>query len=165
MQKISFEQYDDWSNNQVEIIVEDGFFDAEDAFAEEGVQFHEGNLAVDTLDVSPCVVVDGDLEVAGDISYAFERGLLVVKGNLKCKVFSFPFPTVVTGNVYAESINIDSGCDYWLTVGGDVYAESVIENGHQIKILGNVYAPIIKSYMNELVIGGKKLNERNLINR
>ena len=99
MQRISFEQYDDRSDNQAQIIIEEGSFDAEDTFEDEGVQFHGGNLAVIDLDFSPCVIVDGDLEITGDISCAFERGLFVVNGNLKYEVFSFPFPTVVTGNV------------------------------------------------------------------
>jgi hypothetical protein len=157
MKIISFEEYNEWSENHAGIISEDGFFDDEDVFEEEGVQFHIGNLSVNSLDVSPCVVVDGDLEIAEDITYQFERGLLVVNGNLKCKNFSFPFPTVVTGNIYADSIHVDSGCDYWLTVGGDIHAKSVIEDGHCIKVLGEIHSPIIKSFVNELTIGGKKI--------
>lgn len=158
MERISFEEYNEWSDSHAGIIKDEGFFDDEDVFAEEGVQFHQGNLSVVSLDVSPCVVVDGDLEISGEIAYAFERGLLVVNGNLKCNNFSFPFPTVVTGNLYAESVHVDSGCDYWLTVGGDIHANSVIEEGHCIKVQGKIHAPIIKSFVNEISIGGKKLD-------
>jgi len=157
MERISFEEYDKWLERHSGVIGEYGFFDAEDAFEEEGVQFHKGNLSVGSLDVSPCVVVDGDLEITGSITYSFDRGLLVVNGNLRCNDFFFPFPTVVAGNLYAANVKIDSGCDYWLTVGGDIHAKSVIEDGHCIKVLGNIHSPDIKSFVNELTIGGKKI--------
>lgn len=57
----------------------------------------------------------------------------------------------------AESVQIDSGCDYWLTVGGDIHANSVIEDGHCIKVLGKIYAPTIKSFLNELTVSVDKI--------
>jgi hypothetical protein len=82
---------------------------------------------------------------------------LVVNGNLKCVNFDFPFQAVVTGSIYADNIRIDSGCDYYLTVGGDIHAKSVIEDGHVITVLGGVYSPVIKSYLNEFTIGGEQV--------
>lgn len=157
MEKITFDQYDEWSEKHPGIISEEGFFDDAYAFEEEGVDFYDGDLSVGVLDVSPCVVVDGNLEVTEEFTYQFERGLLVVNGNLKCKNFDFPFPTVVTGHLHAESVRIDSGCDYWLTVGGDIHANSVIEDGHCIKVLGQIFSPVIKSRVNELTVGGKRI--------
>ena len=157
MKKISFEEYNKWADTHSGIIGEYGFFDDEDAFEEDGVQFHEGNLSVDILDVSPCVVIDGNLEIKDEITYQYERGLLVVNGDLTCQTFDFPFPAVVTGNIRAKNVCIDSGCDYWLIVGGDIRADSVIENGHSIKVIGNVYSPVIKSIVNELIVSGNKI--------
>ena len=155
MKKISFEQYNKWATAQGGIIEEDGEFDAEEAFEEEGVQFHKGDFSVDKLNISPCVVVDGDLEVKGEIDWEFERGLLVVNGNLKCKRFRFPFQAIIAGNIEAEDIRINSGCDYYLIVGGDIHAKSVVELGHVITVHGKIYSPEVRSVMNEISVGGK----------
>ena len=146
MEKITFEEFDQWQESQSGVVSEDGFFDDADVFEEEGVQFHHGDLRVANLEVAPCVVVDGNLIVDGEINYPFDRGLLVVTGDLKCQHFSFPFPTVVAGSLYANTVEVDSGCDYWLTVGGDIHANSVVEAGHCIKVSGHIYSPIIKSW-------------------
>ena len=157
MGKITFEELDQWQESQSGVVNEEGFFDDGEFFEEEGVQFHKGDLRVANLEVAPCVVVDGNLIVEGEINYPFDRGLLVVTGDLKCQHFSFPFPTVVAGNLYADTIRVDSGCDYWLTVGGDIHANSVIEDGHCIKVIGLIHAPVVKSYKNELTVNGKTI--------
>jgi len=156
MEKISFEEYNEWATVQAGIIEEYGEFDAEEAFEEEGVQFHKGNLSVDTLNISPCVVVDGDLEIKGEIDWEFERGLLIINGNLKCIKFTFPFQTVVTGSIYTDGVYLNSGCDYYLIVGGDIHAKKyVVEDGHVITVLGKIYSPKIKSLMNEISVEGE----------
>ena len=154
MHKISFDEYDDWTETQSEALEQFAFFDAAEHFAEQGVQFHQGCLQLATLDVSPCVVIDGDLIVDGPISYAFDCGLLVVTGNLTCDVFDFPFSAYIAGDLNAKSVDIDSCCDYYLTVGGNINANSVIERGHCIEVAGAINAPVIKSMMNVISVNG-----------
>lgn len=157
MNRISFDELNQWTERQGGIISDEGFFDAEEAFEEEGVQFHQGDYSVNTLNVSPCVVVDGNLEVSDEITWEFERGLLIVNGDMRCKTFDFPFAAVITGNLYAEQIRINSCCDYYLTVGGDVHAKSLIEDGHCITVKGEANSPFIRSYVHILNIGGQQI--------
>ncbi len=154
MKNLSFQAFNQWVEKQSQLLSENAFFDAASAFEVEGVQFHEGNLEVAHLDISPCVVIDGDL-VVERISYQFDCGLLVVNGSLKCRDLNFPFDTVIAGDIYAEQVDINSGCDYSLTVGGSIFAHSVIERGHSIVVSGDINAPIIKSMMNVISSRGK----------
>ncbi|WP_157313912.1 hypothetical protein [Chitinibacter sp. GC72] len=158
MKNIDFETMNEWINQQGGLIQKEAFFEEEDAFEEEGAQFYQGNLSVDTLSVSPCVVIDGNLEVADEITWDFDVGLLVVKGDLRCKTFDFALNAVISGNLYASEINIGSDCDYQLSVGGDVYATSIIENGHSIEIHGQAFCSEIVSKLNHLSIGGKVIS-------
>ena len=145
MEKITFEEFDQWQESQSGVVNEEGFFDDGEFFEEEGVQFHKGDLRVANLEVAPCVVVDGNLIIDGEINSPFDQGLLVVTGDLRCQHFSFRFQTVVAGNLYADTIRVDSGCDYALTIGGDIHANSVIEAGHCITVKGHIYSPIIET--------------------
>ncbi len=154
MHRISFDDYDDWADKQSEELEEFAFFDPAEHFEEEGVQFHQGSVQLATLDVSPCVVIDGDLIVDGPITYGFDCGLLVVNGNLTCDVFNFPFSAYIAGDLNAKSVDIDSGCDYYLKVGGTINANSVIERGHCIEVAGAINAPVIKSMMNVISVNG-----------
>ena len=154
MKRIDFEDFDQWCEQQSEFLQEHAFFDPAEHFEEEGVLFHEGDLTVQDLSVAPCVVVTGDLHVQGRITAEFECGLLVVAGSLHCREFTFRMDTIVGGDMHADRVQVDSGCDSALRVAGALYADSVIEDGHCIEVLGPIHSQHIESRLNLLSTQG-----------
>lgn len=142
MKKISFEEFEEWLEEQSAFVQRHSFFDAQENFETEDVQFHKGDAKVETLSLAPCVVIEGDLDV-GNITWEFDCGLLVVTGDLVCETFDTPFNVIVGGNLIAQDICVNSGNDYALCVGGDIHAETFIENGHYTTVGGKLKAPIV----------------------
>ncbi len=154
MKRISFDAFDQWVENLDSDVADDMFFDESEHFEEEGVQFHAGDLHIESLETAPCVVIDGNLTVDGQISNAFDCGLLVVNGNLHCRDFTYSCNTVITGHLFAETIDVNSLNDYALVVGGNIVAKSVVERGHNIRVVGVIDSPVVKSMMNEITANG-----------
>jgi hypothetical protein len=154
MKRISFEEFDRWVSKLDSAIADDVFFNESEHFEAEGVQFHEGNLHVESLETAPCVVIEGNLTVDSTISSANDCGLLVVNGNLYCRNFTYACHTVITGNLFAETIDVNSLNDFMLIVGGNIVANSVIERGHFIRVIGRIESPVVKSMMNQVTANG-----------
>jgi hypothetical protein len=154
MKKISFEAFDQWVENIDGVIAEEAFFNESEHFEDEGVQFHEGDLHVATLETAPCVVVNGNLTVDGTIQSSFDCGLLVVNGDLRCDHFTYSFNAVISGSLFAETIDVNSLNDFGLVVGGNIVANSVIERGHFIRVIGRIESPVVKSMMNQVTANG-----------
>jgi hypothetical protein len=154
MKKISFEAFDQWVKDSDGIIAEEAFFNESEHFEDEGVHFHEGDLHVAILEIAPCVVVNGDLTVDDDIVNEFDCGLLVVNGDLRCHDFTYSCDTVISGSLFAETIDVNSLNDYSLVVGGNIVANSVIERGHHIRVVGRIESSVIKSMMNSVTANG-----------
>jgi hypothetical protein len=143
MKKISFEAFDQWVKDSDGIIAEEAFFNESEHFEDEGVHFHEGDLHVAILEIAPCVVVNGDLTVDDDIVNEFDCGLLVVNGDLRCHDFTYSCDTVISGSLFAETIDVNSLNDYSLVVGGN-----------HIRVVGRIESSVIKSMMNSVTANG-----------
>ncbi len=157
MKRITVGEMFDWSETQSSYIRDNIVYDEYDDPDEMDVDLYEGDYQTDTLVLNPCVVVEGNLTV-NNITWKCDCGLLVVTGDLRCKNFSYPYTTVVGGNIYADDISVNSGCDYGLYVGKNIYAGSVIEKGHSIKVKGRIHASVIRSEMNRIEHGWSILN-------
>lgn len=153
MDKISFEAFDAWVATQSEFIQREAFFDEAEHFLDEGVQFHDGNLVVGKLEVSPVTVIDGDLTVE-ELEIPFDVGLLVVRGNLNCTHLHRTKGVVVGGNLNAQSVCLNTLNDYALMVGGDVNCNFFSEFGCYVEIQGKLRCPKAISLLNEVVAHG-----------
>lgn len=161
MKKISFNELDEWAATQDPFIAkyaayyEDHLFEKGEEAGQNWVEFHEGDLHVDTLLISPFLVVNGNLTVTEKITYDWDCGLLVVTGDLRVPTFSYPFSTAIKGNLLVDKVEVNSGCDYYLWVDGDLHADAVIERGHVIEVNGDIHAPVVKSMMNYISAKGQ----------
>ncbi|WP_137936837.1 hypothetical protein [Chitinivorax sp. B] len=156
MNHITFDDFDTWCKTQPEFIRTHAFFNEAEYFEEEGARFFKGDYHTDLLSVSPCVVVEGNL-TTDTFTWDYDCGLLVVTGNLHCKHFQLPVWAVIGGNLHAETVQINSCCDFALHVGGDLIAQSVIEDGHCIEVVGDIRAAVIESRVNHISTRGVTL--------
>ncbi len=146
---MEFNEFNNWVKKQESnLLSEYAFFDENYIMDGDYVEFYEANSTIKELKISTCVLVDGNLTIENGIIPKFESGLLVVNGDLHCKKFNFPYQTVISGNLYAETIDVDSSCDYYIAVGGDIICETIIERGHSIEVSGEIKANKVYSFNN-----------------
>ena len=154
MHTMTFTELDGWVAQQSPLIQAHAFFDAAEHFDDEGVQFHRGDLVVDSLVVSPVTVIDGNA-VTSEIAYDYDVGLLVVTGNLTCDhIGRLAFDVVVGGSLYAKTICANTLNSYGLYVGGDIRCDVFAEFGCYTEVQGKIHCARVLSLMNEVVAKG-----------
>jgi hypothetical protein len=78
--KISFSESDAWMDATSQFICRNAHFDHADYLKEEGVIFHPDDLVLDSMTLTPCAIVDGNLTVSSVTSHG-RRARLVVSDN------------------------------------------------------------------------------------
>ena len=138
----------------------------EDDFRPAEIRFCDGDFELDELAAScDCLIVNGNLHVRGllETCHEVEEGALIVLGNVTAgNVIVHDSWCVISGNFHAGHVYANSSNNCGMVVGGNVQAESLVEFGQHIHVMGDVQTDLVLSGMNQIQTDGQEHAARRL---